>query len=315
VTIPVLTGLSELAANYRLIVCDLWGVVHNGRRAFPEALAALDGFRASGTIVHLVSNAPRPSATIATQLRKLGVEDRFYDDLVTSGDITIASLTGQGPFGAGGQAGPGLPELAGAAFVHIGPERDLPLLRELRCRHLDGFDATQIAAADFILCSGLFDDEADTPDNYRELLAMAVERDLLMICANPDLVVMRGDDSIPCAGAVAASYEAMGGRVQYFGKPHREVYQSCLDLWREKSLLRGQNGMIDPGQVLAIGDSLHTDIPGADLMGFHSILIAGGIHGEEFGVVEGALPSVHAVEKACDSRGLTPNAVMTAMVW
>lgn len=138
-TVPVLTGLSELAANYRLIVCDLWGVVHNGRRAFPDALEALAGFRASGAIVHLVSNAPRPSATIAIQLRNLGVEDRFYDDLVTSGDITAAALTGRRPFGAGCQAGPGLPELAGAACLHIGPERDLPLLGELKCRQLHGF--------------------------------------------------------------------------------------------------------------------------------------------------------------------------------
>jgi len=314
-SVPSLPGLSEIAHRYRLIVCDLWGVVHNGRHAFPDALVSLAGLSAAGAVIHLVSNAPRPRSTISVQLNNLGVEKRYYDDLVTSGDTTRAALLGSAPFNSEGAIGPGLIQYSGTKCLHIGPDRDLPLFDGLDCRLITGLHDKQIACADFIVCTGLFDDETETAEDYRPWLEQAVARDLLMVCANPDLVVMRGSDKIPCAGAVAASYESLGGKVKYFGKPHVEVYQSCLDLWRNAAHAAGVDDTLDPEQVLVIGDSLHTDIPGALKMGFRSVLISGGIHAEEFGVEPDELPSPKAIDRACEKFGVTPDYVMASLMW
>ncbi len=310
-----LTGLAGIAHKYRLIVCDLWGVVHNGRHAFPKALICLNSLSEAGAIIHLVSNAPRPSNTIKNQLRQLGIEDRYYHELVTSGDVTRAALMGEKTRDGKISTSADLTGYSNANCLHIGPQRDRPLFEGLNCRLITGLGQNQIADADFILCTGLYDDETETADEYSHWLELAVSRDLLMVCANPDLIVIRGNDKIQCAGAVAAAYESVGGSVQYFGKPHTDVYNFCLRLWHQNIGIISPDDTLDPAQVLVVGDSLHTDIPGAHAMSFHSVLIAAGIHAEEFGGETDQLPAPNVIRQTCERFGVAPDYVMASFSW
>ncbi len=188
--IPVLDSIEELGSRYRAWLVDIWGVMHNGHRAFPGAVAATRTFRAQGGIVVLLSNSPRPSPSVQEQLRRLGVPDDAYDATVTSGDLTRHELA----------------KHDGAMVFHLGPERDLPIF--------DGLDVKLGGQedAELVVCSGLFDDETETPEDYAELLSALAARELPMICANPDHLVERGDRLVWCAGALAALYERQGGR-------------------------------------------------------------------------------------------------------
>ena len=202
----LINGFADLAPRYDALLCDVWGVVHNGVTAFPTAGAALAQFRRGGGTVVLISNAPRPGAGVIKSLDRLGVIREAYDDIVTSGDLTqshVASHPGQ-------------------AVFHIGPDRDLGIF--------DGLDVRfgPIEAADYAICSGLFDDERETPEHYRGLLARMHRRALFMLCANPDLVVERGDRLVYCAGAIADLYTKLGGEVLYAGKPHPPIYEAAL---------------------------------------------------------------------------------------
>lgn len=306
--------MSEIGHEFRLVLCDLWGVIHDGRQVFPDAVACLRRFKQSGSVVYLVSNAPRPSSAVVPQLRQLGVDDLCYHGVVTSGDITRAALNGAAPFdnrntGRAPFAPPG------SACLHIGPERDLALFEGLECVRLAEAAETALGQADFILCTGLFNDDAETAADYRPLLSDAVNRGLVMICANPDLIVVRGSTLIPCAGAIAAEYELLGGTVRYFGKPYPEIYDFCLDRWRDDAGPGGDAIPLKGRQVLSIGDSFRTDIAGARNMGFRSVLITSGIHSEEFGVEPGHLPSQEKIDAVCESANHAPDMVMATLAW
>jgi HAD superfamily hydrolase (TIGR01459 family) len=252
--VAALSGFSEIADRFDLCFCDVWGVVHNGVAAFPEAIEALTRMRERGTSVVLITNAPRPRDAIIRQLDGFGVPRAAWDAIVTSGDVCRALIGAR----------------AGQPMFRLGPDRDLPLIA--------GLDAPETGPdqASYVLCTGLFDDEADTPATYADLLAGFAARDLPMICANPDLVVERGGHIVPCAGAVALAYEEIGGTVTYAGKPHRPIYEVALGLAEEK-----RGGAVARDRICAIGDAIRTDIAGAAAFGAAGIMVLAGIHAQD----------------------------------
>jgi HAD superfamily hydrolase (TIGR01459 family) len=247
--------LRDLVAGVDVVLSDIWGVVHNGLVAFPEACEALRGFRAQGGTVILITNAPRPADSVQRQLRKLDVADETYDAIVSSGDLTRHFIA----------------KHPGRKLFRIGPERDNSIYR--------GLDAVPapLEQAGYIVCTGLFDDESESAEDYREMMLQARERKLTLICANPDIVVERGDRLIYCAGAIAELYRELGGDVIFYGKPHRPIYERAMELAAER---RGE--AIQPNRVLAIGDSVRTDLAGAHNFGIDCLFVTRGIHAEDF---------------------------------
>ncbi|MDI4656492.1 TIGR01459 family HAD-type hydrolase [Xanthobacter autotrophicus] len=284
---PLVSGLSAFAGQYDLILCDVWGVLHNGVAAFPSACDALTRMRADGASVVLVSNAPRPHPFVMQMLDGLGVPRTAYDAIVTSGDVTREMLAAR----------------TGARTYHLGPERDLGLF--------EGLDLvlTDLAGADLVVVTGLFHDEVETPDDYVEAIAAMKARDLPMICANPDLVVERGEHLIFCSGAIAKAYEEVGGKAIWCGKPYRPIYDTAF---AHAEVIRG--GAIDRARVLGIGDALRTDIAGANDAGFDSLFISGGIHAQELKSVDGAIPDTESLAELFTGHA-HPRGVMPRLTW
>ena len=252
-----IAGLNEISDRYDLILCDIWGVLHNGVASFAQASDALVSFRKGGGAVILISNAPRPSPPIARQVLKLGVSPDAFDAVVTSGDVTIGLMEQQ----------------SGDQVLHIGPERDLTLLDAVAEASGARPKLVSLEDAHYVLCTGLRNDEIETLDDYRsELQAMSI-RGMAMICANPDIVIHRGDTLIYCAGALARRYEELGGSVVYAGKPYTPIYDLALALAEQ---IRGAS--IEKPRVLAIGDGMRTDIIGAARAGLDVLFVTGGIH-------------------------------------
>jgi HAD superfamily hydrolase (TIGR01459 family) len=251
---PRIRGLAEIAARYDAAICDVWGVLHNGRDPFPEAAEALRRFRAARGPVVLLSNAPRLADGVETQFDRIGVPRDFYDAIVTSGEAARADLVAR------------IPGDRPLRLFYLGPSRDNPLFEGLNLVFA-GADEAEI-----VLATGFYDDETEAPDDYRDLLQRFRARDLLFLCANPDIVVQRGDRLIYCAGAIARLYETMGGRALYFGKPHAAVFERAL------MKARGFGAAAAP---LVIGDGLETDIAGANRLGLDTLFVASGIHGAQ----------------------------------
>ena len=280
-------GLSALAPAYKAVLCDVWGVLHNGVAAFPKACEALQRYRAeTGGKVVLITNAPRPSPPILDQLARLGVPRDAFDAVVTSGDVTRAQL----------QAHSDIP------VMHIGPDRDHSLF--------EGLDLalTDEAGAGQVVCTGLVDDERETPEDYRALLERMVARDLPLLCANPDIVVERGSTLIWCAGALARLYEDLGGRVTILGKPHAPIYEAALARVAELA-----GAPVAKTDILAIGDGLPTDIRGAVANEIDVLFITGGIHGADFGPAGAPVESL--VRKRLAEEGLSARAAIAGLVW
>lgn len=254
-TLPhALAGLSEVAADYDILLCDVWGVIHNGRESWPAACEALARFNRENGHVVLISNSPRPASDVVAQLDGLGVPRDSWKAFVTSGDATRAELAKLAP---------------GPAWI-IGPDRDWPLYEGLGLTTATGADD-----AAFISVTGLLDDETETPEDYRERLKPAADRGLEMICANPDRIVQRGDRIIYCGGSLADVYEELGGRVTMAGKPFAPIYDLALV---EAERLLGR--LVDRSRVLCIGDGVITDVLGADQQALDCLFIAQGIHGD-----------------------------------
>lgn len=275
-TIP---GLAAVADRYDALICDVWGVIHNGREAFQPACEALVRFAETRGPVVLLSNAPRPADAVVPQLDAMHVPRAAWQGFVTSGDATRALLRQRAP---------------GPAWL-IGPERDLPLLDGT------GVELSGPEHAAFIACTGLFDDETETPADYHEALKPLAARGLEMICANPDRVVQRGEDLIYCAGALADLYEAFGGQAIMVGKPYAPAYEMAL---AEIDRLAGR--AIDRARVLCVGDGLATDIAGANAQDLDCLFVLGGIHGAELGGDAQAL---------LDREGRTANYSAAELVW
>src|SRR4051812_34497761 len=275
--------LRDLVDGVEVVLSDIWGVVHNGLVAFPEACEALHRFRELGGTVILITNAPRPADSVQRQLRKFGVADATYDAIVSSGDLTRHFVAGH----------------PGKKMFWIGPERDNSIHR--------GLDPVlaPLEAADYIVCTGLFDDEIETAEDYRPMLLQARDRKLTLICANPDIVVERGDRLIYCAGAIAELYRELGGEVIFYGKPHRPIYERAMMLAEQHA-----GRPVGREEVLAIGDSVRTDLAGAHGFGIDCLFVTRGIHSEEFAGVEQLDPA-----SVKELFGHPPRALMRELKW
>jgi HAD superfamily hydrolase (TIGR01459 family) len=281
-----IASLGEISGHYDGVLCDVWGVIHDGHAAHPAACAALRRFRRERGPVLLLSNAPRPGDSVVTLLDQLGVPRDAYDGILTSGDATRLEMQRRGD----------------ASFFHLGPTRDREVWAGLTAREARAEEAS------FILCTGLFDDERETPDTYRDLLAKSASHGLPMICANPDIKVSRGPKLIWCAGAVAAAYHALGGEVTYYGKPHPPIYDQALD---QLDRLAGRE--VAPTRVLAIGDGLKTDILGANRAGIDALLITAGIHAADFGASHA--PETTRVHASLEAHEVFAAAFQPQLVW
>ncbi|HET7679357.1 MAG TPA: TIGR01459 family HAD-type hydrolase [Xanthobacteraceae bacterium] len=282
---PFLDHCGPLLAAYDVLLCDVWGVIHNGVESFPPACEALKRARASGTTVLLISNSPRPAEAVVPQLDALQVPRASYDGMVTSGDVTRAVIM----------------ERPGQSVFHLGPPRDLPIFKDLDVKLLDA------ETADYVVCSGLFDDTKETPEDYRAMLERMQARGLFMLCANPDVVVERGNELVYCAGALADLYQSIGGDVLYAGKPYPPIYQQTLA--RAQRLRRGE---VPLHRVLAIGDSVRTDLTGAASLGVDFLFLTAGIHAGEIG---GAADPDPNTLKLFFEENRMPKAVMRRLVW
>jgi len=282
-TLRFVERLADLVDSVDVVLSDIWGVVHNGLESFPDACEALHTFRSRGGTVIMITNAPRPADSVQRQLRKLGVADDTYDAIVSSGDLTRHYVAGH----------------PGGKVFWVGPERDSSIYR--------GLDLTlgPIEQADYIVCTGLFDDETETAEDYRDMMLQARERQLTLICANPDIVVERGDRLIFCAGAIAELYRELGGEVIFYGKPHRPIYDRAMELASER---RGHAIPLD--RVLAIGDSVRTDLAGALGFGIDCLFVTRGIHAEEFAGVDQLDPA-----SVKELFGHPPRALIRDLKW
>jgi HAD superfamily hydrolase (TIGR01459 family) len=278
----LISGLSGIAGRYDAAICDVWGVLHNGRDVFAPALDAMRQFRVSQGPVVLLSNAPRPAEGVIAMFRRLSMPLDFYDAIVTSGGAARAGLSG---LAEGGRT---------LKLFYLGPSRDNPLFEGLNVR------LTEEESAEAILCTGFYDDESETPEDYRVMLERSAARGLPFFCANPDIVVQRGDKLVYCAGAIGKLYESLGGRVTYYGKPHAAVFETALAEARRHGAARSP---------LVIGDGLETDILGANRMGLDCLFIASGIHGAELERGESGLTALFR------EKGVSATAAMTSLSW
>ena len=246
----------QLSSSYSVILCDLWGVVHNGKDIFEQSKKFLKQVKADGKKIVLISNAPRPNFVVEDQLtNKLGLNKDLYDFIVTSGDITAISINDK---------------RFGDSYYHLGPTKDKDLLENITLVQKD-----KLVDADFVLCTGIDDDEIETVNDYSGVLDEMKKLELTMVCANPDKIVYRGDNKIDCAGALAFNYEKIGGLVKYFGKPYQEIYEYILNQLNE-----GDKNILNK-DLLAIGDSFSTDVLGANNFNIDVLFIRSGIHKKE----------------------------------
>ncbi len=258
-----LAGLADIANDYDILLCDVWGVIHNGRESWAEACEALSRFNRDHGHVVLISNSPRPASDVIAQLDGLGVPRESWRGFVTSGDATRMELARRAP---------------GPAWI-IGPQRDAALYAGLDLERAQG-----ATGASFICITGPDDDTTETPEDYRERLTPAVGAGLELICANPDRIVQRGDQIIYCGGAIADLYASLGGKVIMVGKPFSPIYTLAINA---AETLLGRP--IERSRTLCIGDGVVTDVLGANDQGLDCLFIAKGIHGDAARGETGAL--------------------------
>ena len=289
---PLDRGLSAFVADKRLLLCDVWGVLHNGERFHGAAVEALCRFRDSGGAVVLVTNAPVPEWRVRRRLDQLGVDRHAYDRVVTAGDVTVELLAA-----------------AGCPPVHtIGPPGEASIFKEIARRGVTPPARVGIEEAALVVCLGLVAVD-DHPGDYDDVLARARARGLDLICANPDIVVEVGDGLIYCAGAIAARYEALGGTVIQTGKPYPAIYARAL------ALGEGLLGPVLKSQVLAIGDAVATDLAGATQLGVAALFITGGIHRGELHPADTVAPDLPALRRLLGDAGPVPEAALFQLAW
>jgi HAD superfamily hydrolase (TIGR01459 family) len=277
----LISGLSEIVPAYDAVICDVWGVLHNGRRKFEAAIDAVRRFRAARGPVALLSNAPRPPEGVVALFDKLDIPRDFYDAIVTSGGEAREDLIRRT---SGGRR---------LKLFYLGPERDHPLFQGLNV------ELAEAETAEVVLCTGFYDDETETPDDYRDMLTAFRLRNLPFLCANPDIVVQRGDKLIYCAGAIAKLYESMGGEVIYYGKPYEPIFVAVTRELHKHGAAR---------RPLIIGDGLETDIVGANRMNIDALFIVGGIH-------RALIDDPTGIAKLLQSSGARAKALMPELVW
>ncbi len=290
-TLAVLPGFAPLAERYDGFVLDLWGVVHDGVKPYPGAVDCLSRMKAMGKRSVLLSNAPRRSAAAQAAMRAMGIADDLYDGILTSGEaVHLALRDRDDPWFAA----------LGTKLFHIGPERDRNVFDTLALEQVDAPEK-----ADFVLNTGPDDHQAgQTVEDFQPVLDACLKARLKMICANPDLEVIRGGVRVICAGALAQAYESMGGEARSLGKPDPAIYPRVFAML----------GVAKP-RILAVGDALRTDIAGARASGIASAWVLGGIHAEELGLAEGEMPDAELASARAAEDGLSPEAVIPAFRW
>ena len=254
--INYIEDLNNFIKDSKVILCDLWGVIHNGKEVFSDSRVFLEYMNERKIKVIFISNAPRPNSVVESGLiEKLGLSKNLFHSIVSSGDITINMIN---KFNHGYK------------YFHIGPPKDYDLLEDIQIEKVETLDN-----ADFALCTGFDDDEQQTPEDYKNILSEMIKLNLPMVCANPDLIVIRGERKIFCAGSIAEFYSELGGKVRYYGKPYQEIYNHALENALYEGLIENKS------QMIAIGDSVRTDIKGANNFGINSIFVETGIHKDE----------------------------------
>ena len=271
-------NFSEISNQYNALICDIWGVIHNGQELFPGINECLLNFKMLNNVVILLSNAPRPSSYVSSVLDKLGFKDECYDGIITSGDLTKKSLD---------------EKIFGENCYHIGPERDLNIFEGTNVNRVD------FNNSDFIFVTGLFNDEIEDENDYLDLLNSAREREMTLVCANPDLLVQRGDKLIPCAGLISKTYEEMGGKVVNIGKPFSPIFKEAIEMVKK-------NSRFDEHKILVVGDGLETDIKGANSIGLDSILVLGGLFSNN---------SKDKILESIENKGIYPNFFINEFSW
>jgi HAD superfamily hydrolase (TIGR01459 family) len=288
--LPIVDGVRDIADGYDGFIVDLWGTVHNGVEPLPGAIECLENLKASGKPVLILSNAPRRADNVAERMQAMGIRDTCYDAVLSSGEAAHIALRDRSDrFHAG---------LGRACFL-LGPPDDDSVIAGLDYDLVDS-----IKAAHFILAIGAYR-SGDRARDYDGMLAGATERRLAMVCANPDMEVLRGGVREICAGAIAARFETFGGEVHYHGKPHPPIYEASLSLM----------GLKKDARILSIGDALPTDVKGANAAGFDALLITGGIHAEMLGIAAGEVPDPAALEALMAKHGTRPRAAAAAFKW
>ena len=288
--VQVIGGLRELAPYYDGFILDLWGVIHDGVAPMPGAVDCLRSLMESDKRIILLSNAPRRADDVVRRITRIGVPAGLYHHVMSSGEEAWQHLRRRDdPFYAA----------LGWRCLHIGSERDIEIRHGLDLEFVDTAEE-----AEFVLNTGPagWDDRLE---DYEPILQLALDRNLPMICANPDIVVMHGNQLALCAGALAKWYEEAGGRVRWHGKPFRSVYDTCVELL----------GIDDCSRILAVGDSVRTDIAGAAGAGIDSLLIAGGIHAEEFGTAGDRVPDLERIEAVLRAGAYNPVGVARRFTW
>jgi HAD superfamily hydrolase (TIGR01459 family) len=280
-----ISGLSQIANRYDLILCDVWGVLHNGIRPRQETIEALTLFRKSGGSVIMITNAPRQRKSVYVQLQNMGVPPETFDNIVTSGDVTRDLL-----------------RAAPRKMMHIGPAKDLNLFEGIDLELVDEADAKAI------ICSGLWNEATEKPEDYVELLTRLKDRDLPFICANPDLVVEVGDHLEYCAGSIALEYSKLGGKTLIAGKPHHPIYDVAI---AEAEKMAGRT--FEKPRILAIGDGMPTDIKGAADYGLDVLYVSAGIHTAEYGEADN--PDHKGVMRFLEKSGANPLAYLPRLTW
>lgn len=295
-TVPRLVhGLAELADAYDLLLCDVWGVLHDGLAACPAAVEALRRFRAQGGRVVLVTNSPSPSRIVAAQLVTIGVPREAYDSIVSSGDVTAALLLAR----------------ENATLYPLGAFEGTDLHDEI-CRLRGGPPRLgPIETADLVLCTVYIDPERESLADYDEPLRRCLARGLDLVCANPDIVVQHGDKLYYCAGAIAERYAAAGGKVLMAGKPFAPIYEAALDRVRTSI-----GEAIERSRVLVIGDAMRTDIKGAKTQGFASLFVTSGIHRDELhGEGRNGELDAAAYRQFLAGADFAPTAAIAELMW
>jgi len=284
--LQLIQKFSTLAPGYDAVLCDIWGVLHNGIAIFDHACDALMRVRARGGVVVLITNAPRPSEQVMRQLERLHLPRETYDAIVSSGDVTRSIIE----------------ERHGQTIYHLGPERDRSIFSGCNVHFAPP------ESADYVVCTGLENDEIETPEDYRARLEAMLARKLFMVCGNPDVVVERGSTLVYCAGAIADLYATMGGKVLYAGKPYRPIYDMAL---AKAEHVAGHKLALS--RVLAIGDSVRTDLKGARTVGVDFLFVTSGIHAEELGSRE--RPDADSLTATFTAAGGMPKAIMRELSW
>ena len=288
--IKLLPGISSIAPDYDGFILDLWGVIHDGVKLYDDVIDTLEKLHSENKAFIMLSNAPRRSSAVVELMIGMGMPEKFCDHVMSSGEATWQELRDRtDPWYDG----------IGGHCLHIGPDRDQSLFEGLHFEIVE--DPTKV---DIILNTGPWRDDERVED-YVDLMKQAAELDVPMLCANPDLVVIRGGTRIICAGSLAARYEELGGRVRYLGKPHPSIYPHCFDIL----------GISDKSRIIAVGDSLRTDIAGAKAADIDSLLVLGGIHGDEVGMANGGRPDETKISEICARENQKPVAAISEFIW